>query len=103
MIGIKILILFILQKKQAKDNIRALKNEKKYTIKFSGYHFKKIGREVLNDNYKFTDLLKAIDRNEMEDGYEDYAPIYSFPKSDYWTPAPSKNVELYKKNQPKEQ
>ena len=93
MIGIKILILFILQKKQAKDNIRALKNEKKYTIKFSGYHFKKICREVLNDNYKFIHLLKAIDRNEMED----YVPTYFFPKSEYWSSAASKDVELYEK------
>ena len=50
--------IIYLTKKQAKDNIRALKNEKKYTIKLSGYHFKKNCREVLNDNYKFIDLLK---------------------------------------------
>ena len=85
--------IIYLTKKQAKDNIRALKNEKKYTIKLSGYHFKKNCREVLNDNYKFIDLLKAIDKNEMED----YTPTYFPPKSDYWTPASSKEVELYEK------
>ena len=33
--------IIYLTKKQAKDNKIALKNKKKYTIKFSGYHFKK--------------------------------------------------------------
>ena len=28
---------------------------------------------------------------------EDYAPIYFPPKSEYWTPTPSKDVELYEK------
>ena len=28
---------------------------------------------------------------------EDYTPTYFPPKSKYWTPAPSKDVELYKK------
>ena len=90
---IKILLLFFLKKKkQAKDNIRALKQRKKITLEFSAY-FKKICREVLKYNYLFIDLLKAIDKNEMED----YAPTYFPPKSGYWTPAPSKDVELYKK------
>ena len=87
--------IIYLTKKQAKDNIRALKNEKKYTIKLSGYHFKKICREVLNDNYKLIDLLKDIDKNEME--MEDYAPIYFPPESNYWTMPSSKEVELYEK------
>lgn len=87
--------IIYLTKKQAKDNIRALKNEKRYTIKMTGYHFKKICREVLNDNYIFKDLLKEIEKNEMEE--EDYAPIYFPPESNYWTMPSSKEVELYKK------
>ena len=85
--------IIFLKKNQAKDNIRALKQRKKITLEFSAYYFKKICREVLKYNYIFIDLLKAIDKNEMED----YAPTYFPPKSDYWTPAPSKDVELYKK------
>ena len=85
--------IIYLTKKQAKDNIRALKSKKKYTIKFSGYHFKKICRETLNNNYKFEDLLNEIYMNEMKD----YASIYFSPKSDYWTLPPRKDVELYKK------
>ena len=38
--------IIFLKKKQAKDNIRALKQRKKITLQFSGYHFKKICREV---------------------------------------------------------
>ena len=91
---IKILLLFFLKKKkQAKDNIRALKQRKKITLEFSAYHFKKNCREVLKYNYIFIDLLKAIDKNEIED----YAPTYFPPKSEYWTPAPSKDVELHEK------
>ena len=85
--------IIFLKKNQAKDNIRALKQRKKITLEFSAYHFKKICREVLKYNYIFIDLLKAIDKNEMED----YAPTYFPPKSEYWTPAPSKDVELYEK------
>ena len=59
-----------------------MKNKKKYTIKLSGYHFKKICREVLNDNYKFNHLLKAVTNNEMEE--YDYAPIYFPPESNYY-------------------
>ena len=89
--------IIYLTKKQAKDNKIALKNKKKYTIKLSGYHFKKICREVLNDNHKFIHLLKAIDKNEMEMGMYDYPPTYYPPVSEYWTLPPSKEVELYKK------
>ena len=86
-------IIFLKKKKQAKDNIRALKQRKKITLEFSAYHFKKNCREVLKYNYIFIDLLKAIDKNEIED----YAPTYFPPKSEYWTPAPSKDVELHEK------
>ena len=85
--------IIYLTKKQAKDNKIALKNKKKYTIKMTGYHFKKICREVLNNNYKFIHLLKAIDSNEGED----YIPFYFPPKSNYWTMPLSKDVKLYEK------
>ena len=85
--------IIYLTKKQAKDNKIALKNKKIYTIKLSGYHFKKICREVLNNNYKFNHLLSAIRSNEGED----YIPFYFPPKNEYWTLPPSKDVELYEK------
>ena len=94
---IKILLLFFLKKKQAKDNIKALKQRKSFTLEFSGYHFKKICREVLKYNYIFIDLLRAIDQNEANEGLEDNSTNYYPPKSDYWTPTPSKDVELYEK------
>ena len=90
-------IIFLKKKKQAKDNVRALKQRKKITPEFSGYHFKKKCREVLKYNYIFIDLLRNIDQNEANEGVEDYPPTYFPPKSDYWTPAPSKDVELYEK------
>ena len=89
--------IIYLTKRQSKDNKIALKNKKKYTIKLTGYHFKKICREVLNDNAIFNHLLKDVAKNEMNDGYEDYIPTYFPPKSDYWTMPLSKDVELYEK------
>ena len=85
--------LIYLTKEKAKENIRALKSEKKYTIKFSGLHFKKVCRETLNNNYKFADVIANIKSNEGEDNPGIYFP----PKSNYWTMAPSKEVKIYKK------
>ena len=81
----KILLLFLLKKKhkQTKDNIRALKQRKKFTLEFSGYHFKKICREVLKYNYIFIDLLRNIDQNEANEGMEDYSTTYYLPESEY--------------------
>ena len=52
---------------------------------------------ALKYNYIFIDLLRAIDQNEANEGLEDYSTNYYPPKSEYWTPAPSKDVELYEK------
>ena len=38
--------LIYLTKEKTKENIRALKNGKQYTIKFSGTHFKKVCRAI---------------------------------------------------------
>ena len=84
--------IIFLTKKQAKDNLKAIK-EKKITLEFSAYHFKKICRPVLNYNHQFSDLLYTIHRNEAEDD----PGIYTLPKVDYWTLKPSKDVKLYKK------
>ena len=82
---IKILLLFLLKKKhkQTKDNIRALKQRKKFTLEFSGYHFKKICREVLKYNCIFIDLLRNIDQNVANEGMEDYSTTYYLPESEY--------------------
>ena len=84
--------LIYLTKEKAKENIRALKSEKKYTIKFSGLHFKKVCRETLNNNYKFADVIANIKSNEGEDNPRTYFP----PKSNYWSMPSSKEVKLYK-------
>ena len=89
--------IIYLTKKQAKENKIALKNKKKYTIKLSSYHFKKICREVLNDNVKFNHLLEAVSNNKMEMGMYDFPPTYFPPDSEYWTMPLSKDVELYEK------
>ena len=89
----KVPFLIYLTKEKAKENIRALKNEKKYTIQFSGIHFKKVCRETLNNNYKFADVIANIKTNEGDDNPGIYFP----PKSNYWTMAPSKEVKIYKK------
>ena len=89
--------ILYLTKKQSKDNLIALKNKKKYTIKFSGYHFKKICREVLNRNSQFNNLIIDILYKEKKFKKKNYIPTYSLPKRDWWTLPPSKKVKLYKK------
>ena len=85
--------LIYLTKGKAKENIRALKNEKKYAIKFSGVHFKKICRETLNNNYKFAHVFANIKSSEGDDNPDTYFP----PENNYWSMPSSIDVELYKK------
>lgn len=85
--------IIFLTKKQAKDNIKAIKEKKKITFVFSAYHFKKVCRQTLNSNDQFKNLLSAIYKND--DIYE--GEIYTLPKNDYWTLKPSKDINLYKK------
>ena len=89
----KIPFIVYLTKEKAKENIRALKNDKKYIIKFTGEHFKKICREALNNNFIFEDVLSKINKNQGEDNPGIYFP----PKNKYWTLPSSKDVKLYKK------
>ena len=89
----KIPFLIYLTKEKAKENIRALKNEKKYTIKFSGLHFKKVCRQTLNNNIILNNLIVKALKNEGEDNPGIYFP----PKATYWSMKPSKEVNLYKK------
>ena len=89
----KIPFLIYLPKEKAKENIRAIKNEKKYTIKFSGLHFKKVCRQTLKTNIILNNrIIKALE-NEGEDNPGIYFP----PKATYWSMKPSKEVNLYKK------
>ena len=88
----KNIFLIYLTKEKAKENIRALKSEKKITIKFSGLHFKKVCRETLNNNYKLKDVLDDIVAIQGEDNPDTYFP----PTDNYWTMPPSKEVKLYK-------
>ena len=88
----KVPFLIYLTKEKAKANIRAIKNEKKYTIKFSGVHFKKVCRETLNNNIILTNLIVKAIENEWEDNPGIYFP----PKANYWSSKPSKEVTLYK-------
>ena len=89
----KIPFLIYLTKEKAKENIKALKNEKKYTIKFSGLHFKKVCRQTLNNNIILNNLIIKALENEGEDNPGIYFP----PKATYWSMKPSKEVNLYKK------
>ena len=89
----KIPFLIYLTKEKAKENIRALKNEKKYTIKFSGLHFKKVCRRTLNNNIIFNNLINKAIENEWEDNPGIYFP----PKANYWTMKKSKDLNFYKK------
>ena len=89
----KIPFLIYLTKEKTKENINAIKNEKKYTIKFSGLHFKKVCRQTLNNNIILNDLILKALENEGEDN----PGIYFSPKADYWSSKQSKEVELYKK------
>ena len=84
--------LIYLTKEKAKENIRALKSEKKYTIKFSGLNFKKVCRETLNNNYKFSHVIANIKSSEGDDNPGIYFP----PKDNYWSMPSSKEVKLYK-------
>ena len=88
----KIHFLIYLTKEKAKANINAIKNEKKYTIKFSGLHFKKVCRQTLNNNIILTNLIVKALENEWEDNPGIYFP----PKANYWSMKPSKEVNLYK-------
>ena len=89
----KIPFLIYLTKEKAKENIRAIKNEKKYTIKFSGLHFKKVCRETLNNNIILVNLIVKAMENEGEDNPGIYFP----PRATYWTMKPSKEVNFYEK------
>ena len=89
----KVPFLIYLTKEKAKENIRALKNEKKYTIKFSGLHFKKVCRQTLNNNIILNNLIVKALKNEWDDNPGIYFP----PKATYWSMKPSKEVNLYKK------
>ena len=88
----KVAFLIYLTKEKAKENINAIKNGKKYIIKFSGLHFKKVCRQTLNDNIILTNLIVKALENEWEDNPGMYFP----PNADYWTSKQSKEVELYK-------
>ena len=89
----KVPFLIYLTKEKAKENINAIKNEKKYIIKFSGLHFKKVCRQTLNNNIILNNLIVKALENEGEDNPGIYFP----PKANYWTMKPSKEVNLYKK------
>ena len=67
--------------------------KKKYTIKFSGLHFKKVCRQTLNNNIILNNLIVKALKNEGEDNPGIYFP----PKATYWSMKPSKEVNLYKK------
>lgn len=71
-----------------------MKNKKKYTIKFTGYHFKKVCRETVNTNNRLLLVLFDIIKSKKK-GY--IPPTYIPPKEDYWPLKPSKEVVLYKK------
>ena len=88
----KVAFLIYLTKEKAKENINAIKNEKKNIIKFSGLHFKKVCRQTLNNNIILNNLITKALENEWEDNPGTYFP----PKADYWSLKQSKEVELYK-------
>ena len=88
----KVPFLIYLTKEKAKENINAIKNEKKYIIKFSGLHFKKVCRQTLNNNIILNNLIVKALENEGEDNPGIYFP----PKANYWSLPPSKEVTLYK-------
>ena len=66
-----------------------MKNKKKYTIKFTSYHFRKICREVVNVNFRLSLLLIDIISRSKK--------LYKPPKEEYWPLKPTKEVTLYKK------
>ena len=69
-----------------------MKNKKKYTIKFTISHFKKVCRETVNVNNRLFKVLMHIDSNK---GFKQ--TTYIPPKEDYWPLEPTKEVLLYKK------
>ena len=79
-----------LTKKKAKENIEAIKKKKKYTIKFSGMHFKKVCQETLNKNIILDDILSSfrffLDEEEMKNYTPPVIPHFS----------PSKKILPYK-------
>ena len=82
--------LIYLTKEQAKENINAIKNEKKYTIKFSGLHFKKVCRETIKKNIKLNDIFMFLLKKKIP-------PEMHFPSEDFYKKKKkSKEVELYK-------
>ena len=88
----KIFFLIYLTKEKAKENIKALKNEKKYVIKFSGLHFKKVCRETLNNNYKFKHVFDDI----MQSQGDDNPPTYFPPRDNYWSMPLSNELNFFK-------
>ena len=88
----KIFFLIYLTKEKAKENIKALKNEKKYVIKFSGLHFKKVCRETLNNNYKFKHVFDDIMQNQGDDN----PPTYFPPRDNYWSMPLSNELNFFK-------
>lgn len=88
----KLPFLIYLTKEKAKENIKAIKNEKKYIIKFSGTQFKKICRQTLNNNIILTNLIVKAKENEWEDNPGIYFP----PNATYYSTKPTKEVKLYK-------
>ena len=84
--------LIYLTKEKAKENIRALKNEKKYVIKFSGLHFKKVCRETLNNNYKFKHVFDDIIQSQGDDNPSTYFP----PRDNYWSMPLSNELNFFK-------
>ena len=71
-----------------------MKNKKKYTIKFTSSHFRKVCRETINVNSRLLLVLDSIFKSQRK-GYK--PPIYKPPKDDFWPLKPSKEVVLYKK------
>lgn len=67
--------IFLLTKKQKKNNQKALKNKSKYTITFSGDHFKKICKQTLDLNVKFNLIFehKFLSTKEIKDLKEELA------------------------------
>ena len=84
--------LIYLTKEKAKENIRALKNEKNILLNFQVYILKKFV-EKLNNNYKFAHVFANIKSSEGNDNPDTYFP----PENNYWSMPSSKDVKLYKK------
>ena len=61
--------IFLLTKEQNKNNQKALKNKSKYSITFSGDHFKNKCKQTLDLNVKFSLILntKLLTAKEIKD------------------------------------